>query len=259
MSVLYMVSNGKVGDHMLMTMGLSHNMQKRLPAPELLDAVPPDLDANYRGFADDLDWFVWEPVESAHIVDSTARHPIDDARLDAVAVPAGMPTALRVPFGRFAEAHKVVRIRPPCTTRDLLTLIHEVYARPATAADVEAVRVAKGANGQGDDGDDGGKDDGGDDGGKKNDEYTRAALEALANGRSVKLVDLCGYTNYSVHRLDEGRVTGEVISEVTGHARLEAKLNWPARRHPLGDCMGMVRFEGLTKGDGSWLDVLVGS
>jgi hypothetical protein len=254
MSVLYMVSNGKVGDHMLMTMGHSHNMRKRLPAPELLDAAPPDLDVNYRGFIDDLDWFVWEPVESAHVVDSTARHAIDDARLDAVAVPAGMPTALRIPFGRFAEAHKVVRICLPCTTRDLLTLIREVYDRPATAADVEAVRAAKGANGLGDDGDDDGEDDGNND-----DEYTRAALKALANGRSVKLVDLCGYTNYSVHRLDEGRVTGEVINEVTGHARLEAKLNWPARRHPLGDCMGMVRFEGLTKGNGSWLDVLVGS
>ena len=235
MSSVYAVSNGKIGDRTIMTMGHSHNMPKRLPPHELVDGkhtrIPTNLGADYTGFSDDLDWFVWEPVESAHIVDTAFRRPIDDARLSAIAVPAGMPTALRVPFGRYAEAHKVVRIRPPCTTRDLLTLLSDFYTRPATAADVEAVRAAKG-------GDDGSKDD----------EYTRFALEELAAGRVVKLVDLCGSSNYSFHRLDEGPLIGAVISEVTGLARLEATLDWPARRHPLGDCMGMVRFEGFGQG-----------
>lgn len=248
--MLYMVSNGVIGNKCLMTMGYSHNMPKRLPTCEQVDSVPACLDAEYAGFVDDLDWFVWEPVESAHIVDADSRRPIDDARRGAIAVPAGMPTALRVPFGRYAEAHKVVRIRPPCTTLDLMSLIRDVYARPATTADVEAVRTAKGVAKGDDDGD-------GDNG--KDDDYTRAALEALAAGRPVKLVDLCGRSCYSVHRLDEGPVTGEVISEVTGLVRRESTLNWPSRRHPLGDCMGMVRFEGVAMGSGSWLDVLVGS
>jgi hypothetical protein len=236
---VYMVSNGTVGDKNIMTMGYSHNMVKRLPSRDLPgDVVPPSLDDNYAAFADDLDWFVWEPVDSAHVVGALSRRPIDDARLDTIAVPAGMPSALRVPFGRYGEAHKVVRINPPCTTRDLLTLIRSVYAKPATATDIEAVRIAKGV-----------------DGGNRDDDYTRAAVESLADGRSVQLVDLGGYSYYAPYELEQG----PIINELTGLARPEATLNWPTRRHPLGDCMGMVRFEGLSKGKGSWLDVLVGS
>ena len=239
-ATVHMVTNGTVGKHAIVKMGSSNNLEQRIPCSDadhcqfagthtpILHPIAKPI------FAGDVDWFVWEPIDSAHIVRCDGYVPIPRARLDAIVLPMGMPTTLRVPFGRYCEAFDTVTIQLPCTLRQLMYTIRGAYMRPATAKDVAAVRATECEHGDSN--------------------YTRTVDEVLKKGEAACLLDLCGSQDYSAVATDQGP-----IMTPSGTPRKEAKLTGRARRHPLGDAMGLVRFEGVHEGQGPWLEAAIGS
>ena len=234
--ILYMVQNGRLenSDQLLCTMGRCNDVSKRFPAHILERDFKRYLNVDVSPrprYAENVDWFVWEPVGSASLVRGNDLLRLSSQDLDRPVLMGDHPFQLSVPFGRFGEARKELVLSRPCSLRQLMQAVQQVYMGPATPADVDAVCDQKAAG---------------------DDEYTRSAKEALARGRSVRLVDLCGCCEYSTISTDAGRV----VDTVTGVPRSKPSLGC---RHPFGDCMGMVRFEGVERVSAEMFEVLMGS
>ena len=234
-SVFYMVCNGRIEntDNQLMTIGVCHNVSKRFPRQILLRDYKQymnDTEPTKARYAENVDWFVWEPVDSARRVRRNASTQLTPRELAAPVLTGDRPFTLSVPFGRFGEASKEISLDKQATLQQLLEAVSGVYMGKATMEDVEAVCAKKG----------------------KDDEYTQRTRDALAAGKQARIVDLCGSCEYSISETDDGRV----VDSVTGESRRPSELGF---RHPFGDCMGRVRFEGLEREDADTLCVLMGS
>jgi hypothetical protein len=180
----------------------------------------------------DIDWFVWEPLNSAHIynTDEADAVPMERAQFDEI-VFAGSGTArIRVPVGRYAKTVFDVHVPLPCTRRDILSAIHEFYMRPVTHDHVRILRAA-GAD----------------------DPYLKSVVEALDADGDPRFVDFNGSTNYGISETLQLRA-------MDGSLLPKPALDGDARRHPLAHCTGAVRFEGLRGDDASHMyDMLLGS
>ena len=123
-----------------------------------------------------IDWFVWEPVETAHVSFQTRLpEPMTAAHLDAqVVLPylSGRQTDhanVRMPVQRHCDVYRVLRISKGLTVRELLAAIHAFYDTPVTASDL-AEHDDIGAG----------------------DDYVTEARIALREGRRVTWLDLIG-------------------------------------------------------------------
>ena len=184
-------------------------------------------------FMDDIDWFVWESVDDAHIwrQDGSLEH-ITSADLNDVVFPAsktrqGGDLIVSAPVGRFRSISIDVRVPSPATRGQILRAIHAFYQRPVTSDIMKMMRAA----------------------GATDCDYFRDVETRLNDGRNATLLDLCGSAQY-------------LMSVIMGKAKQEGS---PAgakkfRRHPLGDCSGAVRFEGLSGDDRTCrYDMFIGS
>lgn len=180
----------------------------------------------------DIDYLVWEPVESAHIYTSTdgAAVPMNDAQLDEVVLTGSGTLRVRVPVGRYCETVFDVHVTLPCTRRDVLGAIHEFYMRPVTH---DHVRILKAAG--------------------ADDSYVKNVVERLDSGGDPKFVDFNGSTNYGI-------AASLHLCAKDGSLLPTPSLYGEARRHPLVHCSGSVRFEGLRGDDASNMyDMMMGS
>lgn len=77
----------------------------------------------------DIDWFIWEPVETAHIFEGDDLLPLRPEHWDACALRArhSFFAHIVVEVGRGADVKSVVRVPEVCTVRELLTAIHKFY------------------------------------------------------------------------------------------------------------------------------------
>jgi len=173
---------------------------------------------------DDVDWFLWEPVESAHIFTDDSLEKLSKERLDEIIVPkhtsASAPLGdkelcIRAPVGRYNSATFEVRVPLPATRGQILRALWDFYRRPVTPDVLQVMRRA----------------------GAMDSDYAHSAQRRLDAGKTVTLLELCGSAN-----------------------DCSSMLATETRRDPLNDCMGAVRFEGL-QGDASTCtyDLVVGS
>ena len=164
---------------------------------------------------DDIDWFVWEPVESAHTFctddsQTCQAHGVvqlTKERLDAIVVPQQTGTAtpprelrIRAPVGRYRAATFDVHVPLPATRGQILKALWDFYRQPVTPEILQAMHRA----------------------GAMDSDYARNAQRKVDAGETATMLELCGSAN-----------------------ECSSMLATETRRDPLNDCVGAVRFEGL--------------
>lgn len=167
----------------------------------------------------DVDWFVWEPVDSAYKLGDKGASPLSKEDRDTIVLPREeYPTGvIRAPLGRYISAERGIPIDLPATLEDVLKAIFAFYAEPATMSDVY--------------------DAGGED-------YALDVEEMLQKGFSPLRCEVNGVRQYSfIHEMRGSKAT------------LEGKY----RRHPLMDCQGKLRFEGLHRVSDRFWSVIMGT
>ena len=96
-------------------------------------------------YATGICWTVAEELSAVQAFD--ADHEIiemTEERWNSIAIPGGPLhdfgheeyAHVVVGVGRFSPVKKIVTVQLPCTTRDLLTAIHDFYKRPLTEAEI---------------------------------------------------------------------------------------------------------------------------
>jgi hypothetical protein len=95
-----------------------------------------------------IDWFIHEPVESAHKLRDGKCEALTDADWDKIAIRDGNealshPTlgkyvCVGAPLGRFRAHLREFVLPVPATLRQLVEAVLAFYASPATVADLEA-------------------------------------------------------------------------------------------------------------------------
>lgn len=82
----------------------------------------------------DIDWFIWEDVETAHIFEGDEAVPMRNEHWNSIAIAKDhWATAnIIVGVGRSERALRVLKVDTPCTVRVLITKIHDFYATPIT-------------------------------------------------------------------------------------------------------------------------------
>jgi hypothetical protein len=200
-------------------------------------------------FMDDIDWFVWEPVASAHIdVDGgTTLLQVTQDDLDEVVCDAfpggpvrggfGGTLTMLAPVGRFQSLSMPVRVPIPATRGDILRALHAFYAQPATLDHVAMLKRRVG-------------------GSEFAERYIAKVEERLLAERDRECVDETsqGYVRM-IHFCGEDEYGFPLGGEAPSCGRLGE-----GRRHPLIHCVGAVRFEGLRGDDASrTYDVLIGT
>lgn len=84
---------------------------------------------------DKIDWFVWEPVETAHIFEDDGCHPMTEEEFNTVV--SERPIFLKVPTSRYKMHHHVLEIdNILITCRQFLSTIREFYMSPITKYDI---------------------------------------------------------------------------------------------------------------------------
>lgn len=96
-------------------------------------------------YATGICWTIAEDLAEVKAFDEeSVIIEMTDERWDSIAIPGGPLHALGmkeyahviIGVGRFEPVKKIVTVRLPCTTRELLTAIHEFYKRPMTEAEI---------------------------------------------------------------------------------------------------------------------------
>jgi hypothetical protein len=76
-----------------------------------------------------IDWFVWEPVDTAQLLNEDgAAHPFTPAHMESVALSGEGSCTLSLPVSRYSETTREISLQLPCTIKQLLDAIHQFYA-----------------------------------------------------------------------------------------------------------------------------------
>jgi hypothetical protein len=174
-------------------------------------------------FMTNIDWFTWEPVESAHIIDDdrNLRH-MNDSDLDTLVFAGQGSLKMHVPIGRAGSRDATITLHQPCTRRDVLTAIHEFYTKPAR---IEDVRLANKPEYQ-----------------CLVASYCERTEKGIRDGETPTLLDLMGVANYGgCEMFDLMDFEGNPLPKPTMFGK--TRRDWMM-------CTGLVRFEGLVSRDG---------
>ena len=173
----------------------------------------------------EIDWWIYEPLESAHRIAQPAEsgewtcQPMTSADWDQIAVPAQYADTDGVLNVGVLEG-LTIPLPCPCTVKELLSAVHECVMADATQEDVKLLR----------------EDD------EEWREHKSDVKHFILEGNAP--------TRFALHWINCpcGTCLGSVPALQT--------LYGDDRRHPLM-CSGYVRFEGLSFGDAgeAWLDL----
>lgn len=122
----------------------------------------------------DIDWFVWEPIDSAHVYNTESLEPMtaEDLESDAGIKGENGRAFIIMPVGRFCAHKELIRINAPCTVKQLLEHVYDFYNTPIVSMDYVAQMDDDGCG------------------------YWSRAMEKLGKGDSVRMVDLNGLSDY---------------------------------------------------------------
>ncbi len=172
-----------------------------------LECAAYDPDTNTFSDGSSLDWFVWEPVDTAHVLRAGACRPLPErywaapvtmvAVLDELDERVSFDTFVHAPVSRFGVQTRPIRIPrsdAPLTVRAFLAALHAFYDSPITEADLAGLDPQC--------------------------DYVQDARAALREGKRVTWVDCIGNKKYG------------------GNA-------WKTGRRDPFLCCGLVRYEGV--------------
>jgi hypothetical protein len=186
---------------------------QRLSARYTTCSVCYAIEAASAGLLTELDWFLWEPVHSAHILRDGAFVSMDEEDFDSVVIHGSGTIDLRATVGRWPVAVMDITVATPCTRKAVLDALHAAYSSPLSKEELATVEATL---------DDGLWD-------RFGMGYLENVKQAFHEGRQPAVMELNGPLNYNGDKDDLA------APELLG----------TRRRHPLTRCVGGMRLEGL--------------
>ena len=167
---------------------------------------------------DNFDWFVWEPLDSAHVCTPDGRRTqASPSDMQAVVCDGAGNMTLHVPLGRHGSIIERVHVPLPATCGNILLAVHTFFHRPVTHRFVERLQAADGFAAS----------------------QTHIVEDKIVRGQETHMFELNGGGMYGLleHLEHCGFETGRPVHE--------PQLFGQNRRDPVVHCQGRVRFEGL--------------
>ena len=86
----------------------------------------------------DIDWYIWEPVDTAHICEGDRLIPLNEDHWNSVVLESSTGCArIVLEVGRDDCIKRVIKLKTPSTIRDVLCGIHAFYSTAVRQCDLD--------------------------------------------------------------------------------------------------------------------------